>query len=74
MIIEWKSILLIITIIFVMLLIIKIIDKKRKLNGEVKRKLFHTSMGISMLLLPHIFTSTLSLSGGKSLIAFDNSS
>ena len=61
MIIEWKSILLIITIIFVMLLIIKIIDKKRKLNGEVKRKLFHTSMGISMLLLPHIFTSTLSV-------------
>lgn len=61
MIIEWKSILLIITIIFVMLLIIKLIDKKRKLNGEVKRKLFHTSMGISMLLLPHIFTSTLSV-------------
>ena len=61
MIIEWKSILLIITIIFVMLLIIRIIDKKRKLNGEVKRKLFHTSMGISMLLLPHIFASTLSV-------------
>ena len=61
MIIEWKSILLIITIIFVMLFIIRIIDKKRKLNGEVKRKLFHTSMGISMLLLPHIFTSTLSV-------------
>lgn len=61
MIIEWKSILLIIAIIFVMLLIIKIVDKKKKLNGEVKRKLFHTSMGIAMLLLPHIFTSTLSV-------------
>ena len=61
MIIEWKSILLIISIVFIMLLIIKLIDKKIKLNGEVKRKMFHTSMGISMLLLPHIFTSTLSV-------------
>ena len=61
MIIEWKSILLVITIIFIMLLIIKIIDKKTKLNGELKRKLFHTSMGLTMLILPHIFTNAYSV-------------
>lgn len=61
MIIEWKSILLVILIIFIMLLIIKLIDKKVKLNGEIKRKMFHTSMGLTMLLLPYIFTSILSV-------------
>ena len=61
MFIEWKSIALIISIIFVMLLIIKFIDKKMKLNGEIKRKLFHTSMGLTMLLLPYLFTSTISV-------------
>ena len=61
MFIEWKSIALIISIIFVMLLIIKFIDKKIKLNGEIKRKLFHTSMGLTMLLLPYLFTSTISV-------------
>lgn len=59
--IEWKSIGLIVLIIFIMLLIIKLIDKKIKLNGEVKRKLFHTSMGLTMLLLPHLFTSVFSV-------------
>ena len=61
MVIEWKSIILIIIIIFIMLLIIKLIEKKFKLKGEVKRKLFHTSMGLTMLLLPHIFTKTISV-------------
>lgn len=59
--IEWKSIGLIVLIIFIMLLIIKLIDKKIKLNGEVKRKLFHTSMGLTMLVLPHLFTSVFSV-------------
>ena len=61
MFVEWKSIALIILIIFVMLLIIKLLDKKIKLNGEIKRKLFHTSMGITMLLLPHLFASVISV-------------
>ena len=61
MIIEWNSIILVILIIFIMLLIIKLLDKKLRLNGEVKRKLFHTSMGLTMLVLPHIFTSVISV-------------
>lgn len=58
---EWRNIALVILIIFIMLLIIKLVDKKLKLNGELKRKLFHTSMGLTMLLLPHIFTSVASV-------------
>ncbi len=61
MIIEWQSILLILAIIFAMLLIIKLLEKKFNLNGELKRKLFHSSMGLTMLLFPHIFTSELSV-------------
>ena len=59
--IEWKSILLVLGIIFAMLLIIKTIDKKFKLKGELKRKLFHMSMGLTMLILPYIFTSIISV-------------
>ena len=61
MVIEWKSILFIITLVVVMLLIIKFVDSKKKLKGEVKRKLFHTSMGLAMLSFPYIFTSALSV-------------
>ena len=61
MLIEWKSILFIITLVVVMLLIIKFVDSKKKLKGEVKRKLFHTSMGLAMLSFPYIFTSALSV-------------
>lgn len=61
MIIEWKSIIIVILILFIMLLIIKLIDKKIKLNGEVKRKLFHTSMGLTMLVLPYLFNSVISV-------------
>ena len=59
--IEWKSILFILALIFVLLVIIKLIDKKLKLNGETKRKLFHITMGFSMLTLPYIFTSVISV-------------
>ncbi len=61
MVIEWKSILVVLAILCFMLLIIKILEKKLKINGEVKRKLFHTSMGLTMLILPHIFTSVFSV-------------
>ena len=59
--IEWKSIVLILIIIISALLLIKIIEKKTKINAELKRKLFHMSMGITMLLLPHIFSSWISV-------------
>lgn len=61
LIIEWKSILLILTILSAVLVTVKLIDKKMNLSGELKRKLFHMSMGLVMLILPHIFTSTLSV-------------
>ena len=54
MIIEWKGIALILALVFAMLIIIKLFDKKYKLNGELKRKLFHSSMGLAMLLFPHM--------------------
>ena len=61
MIIEWKSILFVIVVLFVMLLIIKAIEKKANLNGEIKRKLFHVTMGLVMLTFPYIFTSSFSV-------------
>ncbi len=61
MIIEWKSMILIIAILFIALLIIKLIERKAKINGELKRKLFHITMGLTMLTLPYIFNSSLSV-------------
>lgn len=59
--IEWKSILLVVFLLVIALLIIKLLEKKFKLNGEVKRKLFHMSMGIVMLSFPYIFKSVISV-------------
>ena len=61
MIIEWKSILFVFVALLIVLLVIKIIEKKTQLNGEIKRKLFHVSMGLTMLTFPYIFTSSLSV-------------
>lgn len=61
MFIEWKSIILVIVLIVVALLIIKLIEKKTNLNAEIKRKLFHISMGLTMLTFPYIFTSIFSV-------------
>ncbi len=61
MIIEWTSIILIILLLSIDLAIIKLIEKKTKINGEMKRKTFHITMGISMLTLPYIFTSIYSV-------------
>lgn len=55
--IEWKSILFVSITLIITLILIKIIDKKLKLNGEIKRKIFHVSMGLIMLTFPYIFTS-----------------
>ncbi len=59
MVIEWKSILLIALILFAALTSIKIFEKN--LNSEAKRKIFHIVMGLTMLILPYIFTSYLSV-------------
>lgn len=61
MVIEWTGILLILILLVFDLLVISIIDKVKKLEGEVKRKLFHITMGISMLTLPYIFSSIYSV-------------
>ena len=61
MVIEWTSILFVVSLLFLALLIIKIIEKKTNINGELKRKLFHVSMGLVMLTFPYIFNSALSV-------------
>ncbi len=61
MIIEWTSILFILLLLSIDLVIIKFIEKKIKINGELKRKTFHITMGISMLILPYIFSSIYSV-------------
>ncbi len=61
MVIEWTSILFVVSLLFLVLLIIKIIEKKTNINGELKRKLFHVSMGLVMLTFPYIFNSALSV-------------
>ena len=53
--IEWTSILFVVALLLVALIIIKIIEKKANINGETKRKLFHMTMGLVMLIFPYIF-------------------
>lgn len=59
--IEWGSILLVVFLLLIALLVIKLFEKKCNLNAEVKRKLFHMSMGIVMLSFPYIFKSVVSV-------------
>ena len=61
MVIEWTSILFVVSLLFLALLVIKIIEKKTNINGELKRKLFHVSMGLVMLTFPYIFNSAVSV-------------
>ena len=61
MVIEWTSILFVVSLLLLVLLIIKIIEKKTNINGELKRKLFHVSMGLVMLTFPYIFNSAVSV-------------
>lgn len=61
MIIEWASILFVVVLLLLSLLIIKIIEAKTDINGEMKRKLFHMSMGLVMLVFPYIFNSVVSV-------------
>ena len=59
--IEITSILIIVAVVISALIIINLIDKKKNLKPEVKRKAFHMSMGIAMLLLPYIFENVISV-------------
>ncbi len=61
MVIEWTGIIFILILLVLDLLTISIIDRIKKLNGELKRKLFHITMGLSMLALPYIFSSIYSV-------------
>ena len=59
--IEVTSIIIIVAIVISALFIINLIDKKHKLKAETKRKAFHMSMGVSMLLLPYLFKNVISV-------------
>ena len=59
--IEWKSILLVLVILLVDILLIKLIEKKTDIHPELKRKLFHVTMGVVMLSFPFIFTNPISV-------------
>ena len=61
MIIEWISILFVVILLLFSLLVIKLIEKRKEINPEIKRKLFHMSMGLVMLTFPYIFDSVLSV-------------
>lgn len=61
MVIEWTSILFVVSLLLLSLAIIKIVESKTNINGEIKRKLFHMSMGLVMLTFPHIFHSVISV-------------
>lgn len=61
MVIEWKSMLFVVAVLFASLVIIKIIDKIKPINGELKRKSFHMTNGIIMLTFPYIFHSLISV-------------
>ncbi len=75
--IEWKSILLVLAILALDIFILKVIEKGSNLHPELKRKLFHVSMGIVMLTFPFIFTNFVSVAilgvfGLMAMIALKN--
>ena len=59
--VEILSILFVIFLLFLSMIAIKIIEKKTNINGEIKRKLFHVTMGLVMLIFPYIFKSIYSV-------------
>ena len=59
--IEITGILIIVAIVISALIIINLIDKKKNLKSEVKRKAFHMSMGMAMLLFPYLFENVISV-------------
>lgn len=61
MVVEWTSIFLVLILLLISLCIIKLIASKVEINAEIKRKLFHMSMGLVMLTFPYIFKTVLSV-------------
>ena len=61
MFIEWKGMLIVLAVIFIVMLIIKIADSEVHFHPEIKRKMFHIAMGLTMLTLPYLFKTTLSV-------------
>ncbi len=61
MVIEWTSILFVVILLVVALVTIRFIGSKTNLQAEVKRKLFHVTMGLVMLLFPYLFHSIYSV-------------
>lgn len=59
--IEITSIFIVVALVISALVIINLIDKKKKLGPEVKRKAFHMSMGIAMLSFPFLFENVISV-------------
>ena len=59
--IEIISIIIIVLIVISALFIINLIDRKKHLKAETKRKAFHMSMGVTMLLLPYMFENVISV-------------
>lgn len=59
--VEWLSILCVILLLGLAICVLKIAEKKTNINAEMKRKLFHMSMGIVMLIFPYIFKSAFSV-------------
>jgi len=59
--IEWKSIIFVAVLMIVLLLVLKLVEKKANINGELKRKLFHITMGLVVLTFPYIFKNRISV-------------
>lgn len=61
MMIEWGKISLILLAIVGLLGTLKIVDNKHKMDKEIKRKIFHMSMGIVISMFPFVFESAYSV-------------
>ena len=59
--IEWQGMLFIAVLVVLDLLTINLICKFKKIKPEVRRKMFHMSMGLVMLTFPYLFKSALSV-------------
>lgn len=53
--IEWKGIVLIGAIMMAAFGLLKLLEKKTKIRGELKRKTFHITMGLMVLSFPYVF-------------------
>lgn len=59
--IEWINVSLVALGMIVLLGILKLIEKNIKINGELKRKIFHITMGLVVLSFPYIFKNRISV-------------